>query len=1050
MTAATMSEDDERKRREQVLLDTLGKLSGATKKMGEQLKDSATVAGTLIDKSFFKRWRQDRDADDEIAEEAYAQRARLLSEQRASNESLGRQEKTNRRLLDEFAKLRQGLFDRMDDEFEYRKLMDRRNGIRKQVSSWERQANAGRNQPTTGDNQSGSFDFGMPGGKPGGTGGWFGGGNKNTYRKTPQGRGGVIAERTRTKMSGRPTLKPEVNGGFITKTKQIGKKIAESRAGRAVTRLGERVAGSVAGQAVKSTVAGGVKKVAESAAGQAVKKGAALAAEKLAGQSAKTAIKGAVRTGAEFLGKIPIVGIAVTGGLTAYDQSQKTEADIQAEGGKTVSVLKSLAGNASFGLSDYLMDKAKDNQTVQGLRESDLGRLVEGIVGRTVAVAISPFSKEARDAIKADWKANVTPIVDKALKSIDDTTKSWRDGMSNYMSLAKEQLVVWKDIAGNGIKKMIDTLTNLPTILAGMALGGIQKAADMLPSNWDVSKFVPTGVKNAANSVSIKAGYLENRDALVQGAKRTGADVGFLTRMAVAESGFDEKIDASKNGTRKSTAGGLYQFTDGTWNDMLKRYGKELGLSPNASKYDPKAASLLAGKLAGDNKRALDANLGRSANAYDQYMAWFLGAGKKAVISKGESAGRRSGAIGFLDAMAKNPNAVAADVMSLDAIKSNESVFYEMGKDANGNKVRKRARTLAEVYKLMGTKMEGGAQLAQEATVYAANNYGYNGPDRGSGMIKGAPVAAPAAAPSTKAPQPGAQAQLRKADAKAAPEAKVKKPEQKKSVQGDKAKKAALKAEEEKKKQDAAMAASASALALSMSAAANKEEPAAQPVQTPAGAVQTAQVVEAVKEAQETLAAPAPVAPAAEAMPVMPTAVGAVPSPLPDEQEIDTQIVKRQIVQNSNDKEKEQPTQAPAAVAAPQAVQAEPAPAATAVAAQAPAEAPATQAEQAQASAVAEPEASVAAPEPVAAVAPVAAPEVVATAQPERPVSDTLPPEVKTVVVDNQPDFSKMPAPQVIVKKDDASGSVGPMPTLNDIPTTIAEMGLGLVNMAQT
>ena len=56
-------------------------------------------------------------------------------------------------------------------------------------------------------------------------------------------------------------------------------------------------------------------------------------------------------------------------------------------------------------------------------------------------------------------------------------------------------------------------------------------------------------------------------------AARTGVDFNFLLAQAKAESGLDPTARA-----RTSSARGLYQFTSGTWLEMVRRHGNEHGL----------------------------------------------------------------------------------------------------------------------------------------------------------------------------------------------------------------------------------------------------------------------------------------------------------------------------------------------------------------------------------------------------------------------------------------------------------------------------------------
>ncbi|HEX4848381.1 MAG TPA: transglycosylase SLT domain-containing protein, partial [Novosphingobium sp.] len=103
------------------------------------------------------------------------------------------------------------------------------------------------------------------------------------------------------------------------------------------------------------------------------------------------------------------------------------------------------------------------------------------------------------------------------------------------------------------------------------------------------------------------------RTAIAGAARATGIDFDYLLGQARIESGLNPQARA---GT--SSAAGLYQFTQGTWLETLDRHGAAHGYSwasaaiengrvrdPAlrrdilAMRFDPTAAALMAGELAG-------------------------------------------------------------------------------------------------------------------------------------------------------------------------------------------------------------------------------------------------------------------------------------------------------------------------------------------------------------------------------------------------------------------------------------------------------------------
>ena len=124
----------------------------------------------------------------------------------------------------------------------------------------------------------------------------------------------------------------------------------------------------------------------------------------------------------------------------------------------------------------------------------------------------------------------------------------------------------------------------------------------------------------------------------------TGVSFQYLLAKAAQESSL--KTDAQAEG---SSAAGLFQFTRGTWLEMVKRYGADTGLNDLAQKIltgadgralvndkdiesrilslreDPEVSALMAAHYARDNASALEGVLGRAPDASDLYLAHFLG-----------------------------------------------------------------------------------------------------------------------------------------------------------------------------------------------------------------------------------------------------------------------------------------------------------------------------------------------------------------------------------------------------------------------------------------
>ena len=186
--------------------------------------------------------------------------------------------------------------------------------------------------------------------------------------------------------------------------------------------------------------------------------------------------------------------------------------------------------------------------------------------------------------------------------------------------------------------------------------------------------------------------------AIAEASTRTSVDFDYLMAQARVESALDPSAKA-----RTSSAAGLYQFTDQTWLNTLDRHGAQHGLGWAADaisssrgraritdpamasaimelRYNPEAASLMAGELAGDNAAYLEQTFGRAPDHTELYLAHFLGA---------------AGAREFIAAHAADPGREAASLFPR-AAGANRAIFYDNG----------RARSLAEVRDLFSAKLE--------------------------------------------------------------------------------------------------------------------------------------------------------------------------------------------------------------------------------------------------------------------------------------------------------------------------------------------------------
>jgi len=173
-------------------------------------------------------------------------------------------------------------------------------------------------------------------------------------------------------------------------------------------------------------------------------------------------------------------------------------------------------------------------------------------------------------------------------------------------------------------------------------------------------------------------------------AMTAGADGDYLLKIAQRESGMNPLARA-----RRSSAAGLFQFTENTWLCMVLDAGPRFGIrspfglartedgrcrTPDrgdrirllALRYDPVVSTKLAGAFTSMNDEEFVKTFGRQPDDDERYILHVFGAGS----------GTR-----LLHLAMWNPTLVAADILP-EAARANPTIFYDR---------RGRARSVAEV-----------------------------------------------------------------------------------------------------------------------------------------------------------------------------------------------------------------------------------------------------------------------------------------------------------------------------------------------------------------
>jgi hypothetical protein len=202
-------------------------------------------------------------------------------------------------------------------------------------------------------------------------------------------------------------------------------------------------------------------------------------------------------------------------------------------------------------------------------------------------------------------------------------------------------------------------------------------------------------------------------ETLVRAAQVTNVDPAYLMALADKESSL-----LPDNKARTSSAEGLFQFVEGTWLEVLRRYGPKHGYAAEAEaihlvqgrpavsdsdererilnlRRDPYLSALMAGEMITTHRETLAGKAARDPSFAELYMAHFLGV---------------NGASRFVALLSDTPGKRASEAFPR-AAKANRQLFFASKTDV----ARKRkALTVTEVQGQLD------AIIAQRVAKYAS------------------------------------------------------------------------------------------------------------------------------------------------------------------------------------------------------------------------------------------------------------------------------------------------------------------------------------------
>lgn len=209
-----------------------------------------------------------------------------------------------------------------------------------------------------------------------------------------------------------------------------------------------------------------------------------------------------------------------------------------------------------------------------------------------------------------------------------------------------------------------------------------------------------------------------NRALIEAAAKMAGVDPALMMTIAGIESKFDPtarpwRKPQSKSGGLLSSAKGFFQFLDGTWSDMMRKYAKKYGIDPNTSALDPRANALMGAEFLKENAVYMKKITGRDATDNSIYAAHFLGRGDAAKL------------------FASPPDAIASALLPAPA-RSNPSIFYKNGSPRTVNQVIEELNRRVAAWRKYGKASFGDVK----SSVASTENVTASTPAQGSLLMK--------------------------------------------------------------------------------------------------------------------------------------------------------------------------------------------------------------------------------------------------------------------------------------------------------------------------
>ena len=381
------------------------------------------------------------------------------------------------------------------------------------------------------------------------------------------------------------------------------------------------------------------------------------------------------------------------------------------------------------------------------------------------------------DAAKSGWDSITSlfssayeglkslPGIGPAIEAVEGAAQKASEVVSNVVSGAK-------DLASSAVDKAVE--------LGGQAAEKVQAVAQKTAEAASAVKnavqdsTVGRGATKAwegAKSISGKVAerWDDAKQYLLGASDKAGVDAGTVAKIANFESGFNaDAAPIRKDGTRMSSAHGYGQFIDGTWMDMLNKYGGKYGVEGAGKLTKDQAA-----KFRGD-KTIQAAMLAEFTRENIEKGRKYGGTDDDANVYAFHNLGDKD-ARNLLTGMQKNPSMTVREALSQGAKTDKERARVETVIANNKSLYGDGSVTATEAYSRMGQVMRRGEVFAIDARqAQQAANTPASPPDSPPNTtLAAAPEMASAAPPSAPVAPVVASATMPEAISLAAPAAPV-------------------------------------------------------------------------------------------------------------------------------------------------------------------------------------------------------------------------------------------------------------------------------------